>query len=57
MCCALGLSRKAIFSAVEASLERLEMDYIDLLQIHRYDDSTPPEETMEALHDLVRSGK
>lgn len=52
-----GLSRRAIFSAVEASLKRLELDYIDLLQIHRYDSNTPPEETMEALHDLVKSGK
>ncbi|KAL7271524.1 hypothetical protein RUND412_005716 [Rhizina undulata] len=53
----LGLSRKAIFSAVEKSLERLGTDYIDLLQIHRFDYETPPEETMEALHDLVKSGK
>lgn len=54
---ASGLSRKAIFSAVDASLKRLEMDYVDLLQIHRYDNNTPAEETMEALHDLVKSGK
>lgn len=53
----LGLSRKAIFSAVDASLKRLETDYIDLLQIHRCDSNTPFEETMEALHDLVKSGK
>ncbi|PWW73594.1 Aldo/keto reductase [Tuber magnatum] len=53
----LGLSRKAIFSEVNASLERLGLDYIDLLQIHRCDPETPPEETMEALHDLVKSGK
>lgn len=52
-----GLSRKAIFSAVEASLKRLELDYVDLLQIHRFDKDTPVEETMEALHDLVKSGK
>ncbi|KZT62342.1 Aldo/keto reductase [Calocera cornea HHB12733] len=52
-----GLSRGAIFNAVEASLKRLETDYIDLLQIHRYDPNTPFEETMCALNDLVRSGK
>ncbi|KAK0476964.1 NADP-dependent oxidoreductase domain-containing protein, partial [Armillaria novae-zelandiae] len=52
-----GLSRAAIFNAVEASLVCLKTDYIDLLQIHRYDDLTPPEETMKALHDLVQSGK
>lgn len=52
-----GLSRTAIFNAVEASLKRLQLDYIDLLQIHRFDASTPLEETMEALHDLVKSGK
>lgn len=52
-----GLSRQAIFNAVHASLERLGTDYIDLLQIHRFDDSVPVEETMEALHDLVKSGK
>ncbi|CAN8096136.1 unnamed protein product [Discula destructiva] len=52
-----GLSRQAIFNAVEASLQRLQMDYIDLLQIHRFDGSVPVEETMEALHDLVKSGK
>jgi len=52
-----GLSRGAIFKAVENSLKRLETDYIDLLQIHRYDPSTTPEETMGALNDLVRSGK
>jgi aryl-alcohol dehydrogenase-like predicted oxidoreductase len=46
----LGLSRKHIFEAVEASLKRLEMDYIDVLQIHRYDHDTPREETMKALH-------
>ncbi|KAL7772964.1 hypothetical protein CFE70_002928 [Pyrenophora teres f. teres 0-1] len=52
-----GLSRGAIFSAVEASLERLGTTYIDVLQIHRYDNTVSPEETMGALHDLVRSGK
>ncbi|RSL40830.1 hypothetical protein CEP54_016003 [Fusarium duplospermum] len=52
-----GLSRAAIFNAVEASLARLGTPYIDVLQIHRYDQSTPPEETMKALHDLVQSGK
>jgi len=52
-----GLSRKAIFSAVDDSLRRLGMDYIDLYQIHRWDYETPIEETMEALHDVVKSGK
>ncbi|KAG8849849.1 hypothetical protein FRB96_000594 [Tulasnella sp. 330] len=52
-----GLSRAAIFNAVEKSLERLETSYIDLYQIHRYDPNTPAEETMSALNDLVRSGK
>ncbi|KAF2488359.1 aldo-keto reductase-like protein [Lophium mytilinum] len=52
-----GLSRAAIFNQVNASLKRLNTDYIDLLQIHRYDKVTPIEETMEALNDLVRSGK
>ncbi|KAK7047653.1 hypothetical protein VNI00_006421 [Paramarasmius palmivorus] len=52
-----GLSRAAIFNQVEASLERLNTTYIDLLQIHRFDHSTPAEETMKALHDLVQSGK
>jgi diketogulonate reductase-like aldo/keto reductase len=52
-----GLSRGAIFKAVDASLKRLNTDYMDLLQIHRFDPYTPMEETMEALHDLVKSGK
>ncbi len=52
-----GLSRKHILSGIDASLERLGMDYVDLYQIHRWDDRTPIEETMEALHDVVRSGK
>ena len=52
-----GLSRKHIFTAVDASLKRLGVDYIDLYQIHRWDDQTPIEETMEALHELVKSGK
>jgi aryl-alcohol dehydrogenase (NADP+) len=52
-----GLSRKRIFEAVEASLKRLGIDYIDLYQIHRWDYETPIEETMEALHDIVKSGK
>ncbi|KAI9188035.1 hypothetical protein H9P43_002426 [Blastocladiella emersonii ATCC 22665] len=52
-----GLSRKYIFEAVEASLARLGTDYVDLYQIHRWDSNTPIEETMEALHDLVKAGK
>ncbi|KAF3064204.1 Versiconal hemiacetal acetate reductase [Daldinia childiae] len=52
-----GLSRAAIFNAVNASLKRLDTDYIDLLQIHRFDPNTPIEETMKALDDLVQSGK
>jgi len=52
-----GLSRAAIFNAVNASLKRLQLDYIDLLQIHRFDATVPVEETMKALHDLVDSGK
>jgi len=52
-----GLSRLAILSAVEASLRRLDTPYLDLLQIHRFDPHTPPEETMSTLHSLVCSGK
>jgi len=52
-----GLSRKHIFEAIDASLKRLGMDYVDLYQIHRFDKETPIEETLEALHDLVRIGK
>jgi aryl-alcohol dehydrogenase-like predicted oxidoreductase len=52
-----GLSRKHILSAIDASLARLDMEYVDLYQIHRWDHQTPIEETMEALHDVVRSGK
>ncbi|MGE5176377.1 MAG: aldo/keto reductase, partial [Hyphomicrobiales bacterium] len=52
-----GLSRKAILHEIDASLKRLETDYVDLYQIHRWDDDTPIEETMEALHDVVRAGK
>jgi aryl-alcohol dehydrogenase (NADP+) len=52
-----GLSRKHIVHAVEASLKRLGMDYIDLYQIHRFDPATPVEETLEALDQLVRAGK
>jgi aryl-alcohol dehydrogenase-like predicted oxidoreductase len=52
-----GLSRKAIFAGIDASLTRLGMDYVDLYQIHRWDPLTPIEETLEALHDVVKSGK
>jgi 1-deoxyxylulose-5-phosphate synthase len=52
-----GLSRKHVMSAIDASLQRLGMDYVDLYQIHRWDPHTPIEETMEALHDIVRAGK
>ncbi len=52
-----GLSRKAIFTEIDASLRRLGTDYIDLYQIHRWDYETPIEETLEALHDVVKAGK
>ncbi len=52
-----GLSRKHVLSAIDASLRRLGMDHVDLYQIHRWDPHTPIEETMEALHDVVRAGK
>jgi len=52
-----GLSRKHILAAIDGSLRRLGVDYVDLYQIHRFDAETPIEETMEALHDVVRSGK
>ncbi|PVG01040.1 Aldo/keto reductase [Serendipita vermifera] len=51
-----GLSRKHIFDSVKASLERLQLDYVDVLQCHRFDDNTPIEETMVALHDVVKAG-
>jgi len=54
---AYGLSRKHIFDSVDASLKRLDLEYIDLLQIHRFDPNTPVKETMKALHDIVESGK
>src|SRR5678815_2900861 len=52
-----GLSRKHILASIDASLQRLELDYVDLYQIHRWDRTTPIEETMEALHDVVKAGK
>ncbi len=52
-----GLSRKVILAETDASLKRLGTDYIDLLQVHRWDPATPIEETMEALHDVVKAGK
>jgi aryl-alcohol dehydrogenase-like predicted oxidoreductase len=52
-----GLSRKAIMTEIDASLKRLGMDYVDLYQTHRWDDETPIEETLEALHDVVKAGK
>ncbi len=52
-----GLSRKSVFDEIDASLRRLGVDHVDLYQIHRWDPATPIEETMEALHDVVRSGK
>ena len=52
-----GLSRKAIMTEIDASLRRLGTDYVDLYQIHRWDPTTPIEETLEALHDVVKAGK
>ena len=52
-----GSSRKHIFDSIEASLRRLQMDYVDIYQVHRWDYDTPIEETLEALNDVVRSGK
>src|ERR1700681_2438270 len=52
-----GLSRKAIFAEIDNSLRRLGMDYVDLYQIHRFDHDTPIEETLEALHEIVKAGK
>jgi 1-deoxyxylulose-5-phosphate synthase len=52
-----GLSRKHIMKSIDASLKRLKTDYVDLYQIHRWDYNTPVEETLEALHDVVKSGK
>ena len=52
-----GLSRRAILEQIDASLKRLDTDFVDLYQIHRFDPLTPVEETMEALHDVVKSGK
>ena len=53
----VGLGRKHVLASIDASLARLGVDYVDLYQIHRWDDQAPIEETMEALHDVVRSGK
>src|SRR6202171_5052753 len=52
-----GLSRKHIHASIDASLQRLGLEYVDLYQIHRWDPRTPIEETMRALHDVVRAGK
>jgi 1-deoxyxylulose-5-phosphate synthase len=52
-----GLSREAIMEQIDASLARMDTDYVDLYQIHRFDPETPVEETMEALHDVVKAGK
>jgi 1-deoxyxylulose-5-phosphate synthase len=52
-----GLSRKAILEQIDASLKRLDTDFVDLYQIHRFDPDTPVEETMEALHDVIKAGK
>jgi 1-deoxyxylulose-5-phosphate synthase len=53
----LGLGRKHVLASIDASLQRLGLDYVDLYQIHRWDPATPIDETMEVLHDIVRSGK
>ena len=53
----LGLTRENILSSIDGSLERLGMDYVDIYQVHRWDDLNPIEETMDALHDVVKSGK
>jgi aryl-alcohol dehydrogenase-like predicted oxidoreductase len=53
----VGLSRKHVLASIDASLQRLGLDYVDLYQIHRWDPHTPIEETMEALHDVVKAGK
>jgi 1-deoxyxylulose-5-phosphate synthase len=52
-----GLSRKHLMDAIDRSLQRLGTDYVDLYQIHRFDPDTPIEETLEALHDIVKAGK
>lgn len=52
-----GLSRKSLLQAIDDSLTRLDMDYVDLFQIHRWDETTPIEETMDTLHDIVKAGK
>jgi 1-deoxyxylulose-5-phosphate synthase len=52
-----GLSRKHVLASIDASLQRLDLEYVDLYQIHRWDPHTPIEETMQALHDVVRTGK
>src|SRR3954464_4807495 len=52
-----GLSRKHVLASIDASLERLGLDYVDLYQIHRWDKTTPIEETMGVLHDVVKAGK
>jgi aryl-alcohol dehydrogenase (NADP+) len=52
-----GLSRKHLFSAIEQSLKRLATDYVDIFQVHRWDPGTPVEETLQALHDIVKAGK
>ncbi len=53
----MGLTRKNILSSIDGSLQRLDTDYVDIYQVHRWDDLTPIEETMAALHDVVKSGK